>query len=56
MSTHEPEARFVRLAICDLCLDGMGGECHVPGCAFWMAEAPTSPLRHAIEILGVRSK
>lgn len=43
MST-EPEVQEVSLYICDLCLDGVGGECHVPGCAFWMVDAPGVPL------------
>lgn len=29
------------LYVCQLCLDGAGGECHVPGCAYWMKDAPT---------------
>lgn len=32
--------RLHTLTICELCLDGEGGECHVPGCAFWMDDAP----------------
>ena len=30
----------VTLYICDDCMDGAGGECHMPGCAFWMNRAP----------------
>lgn len=34
----------VVLSVCDLCLrdrtDGREEECHVPGCAFWMDDAP----------------
>lgn len=37
-------------AICELCLNGAGGECHVPGCAFWIMDAPlpseTGPLHY----------
>lgn len=29
----EPRLNIVTLTLCDLCLDGKGGECHVPGCA-----------------------
>ncbi len=46
-----PQARFVPTddiplhhiegSVCDLCLSGAGGECHVPGCSFWMHDAPT---------------
>lgn len=34
----------VTLTICTLCLAGKGGICHAPGCAFWMIQAPDSPL------------
>jgi hypothetical protein len=37
--------RTVTLWLCDLCLDGAGGECHVPGCSLWMNRAPDIPLR-----------
>ena len=30
----------VVLALCDQCLDGIGGECHTPGCALWMNRSP----------------
>lgn len=55
---HEPEVavRFVQLWLCDLCLDGVGGQCHVPGCALWLNTAPDLPLRSnpAIVILDAR--
>lgn len=38
---QEIPVRRVELWICDLCLSGEGGECHVPGCAFWCHDAPT---------------
>lgn len=31
--------------LCDLCLDGAGGECHTPGCCLFLAQAPDLPLR-----------
>lgn len=31
----------VEFWICDLCLSGAEGECHVPGCAFWFHVALT---------------
>jgi hypothetical protein len=34
----------VTLRICDDCMDGEGGECHMPGCAFWMNRAPDVSL------------
>lgn len=30
----------VFVMICEMCLEGKGGECHVPGCLFWMDDAP----------------
>jgi hypothetical protein len=43
----EPEipVRLVQLWLCDLCLDGTGGECHTPGCALWINRAPDLALR-----------
>lgn len=40
----EPQLHRLSLQVCDLCLDGEGGECHVPGCAFWMHAAPMDVL------------
>jgi hypothetical protein len=37
----EPTILRVEIAICDLCLSGAGGECHSPGCWFWMCPAIT---------------
>lgn len=34
----------VTLMVCEFCLGGIGGECHTPGCAFWMSQAPDVPL------------
>jgi hypothetical protein len=36
--------RRVTLDICESCMEGAGGECHVPGCAFWMRKAPEWPF------------
>lgn len=36
--------RHVLIYLCDLCLGGAGGECHVPGCALWLNRAPDLPL------------
>lgn len=35
----------VTLTLCSLCLDGAGGECHVPGCSLCRSQAPDIPLR-----------
>lgn len=31
---------LINVPVCRRCLDGEGGECHMPGCAFWMHPAP----------------
>ena len=41
----EPTLHRVELTLCSLCLDGAGGECHVPGCALWINRAPDLSLR-----------
>lgn len=38
--------------ICELCMKGAGGECHTPGCLFWINRAPDLPLRSHILIQG----
>ncbi len=38
--------------ICDACLDGHGGECHTPGCIFWIVSAPDIPIRQRIKDMG----
>lgn len=39
---HGIDVRLYRvtLPICNLCVRGIGEECHVPGCAFWMSRPP----------------
>lgn len=37
------------IPICDQCIDGVGGECHSPGCLFWASKAPDVPLRDKLE-------
>jgi hypothetical protein len=41
--------REVTLALCGACLSGEGGECHTPGCSFWMNRAPDLPLMLAAD-------
>lgn len=43
----DPTLHSVTMQVCSLCLDGAGGECHVPGCVFWMHDAPTPADRGA---------
>lgn len=47
MPEQEIPVRLVRLWLCDLCLDGAGGECHTPGCALWINRAPDLSLRNS---------
>jgi hypothetical protein len=44
MNEQEIPVRRIELWVCDLCLAGEGGECHVPGCAFWCHDAPTGDV------------
>jgi hypothetical protein len=46
MAEPEIPVRLVRLWLCDLCLDGAGGECHTPGCSLWINRAPDLSLRN----------
>lgn len=39
-STVEPKVLLVEIHLCELCLGGAGGECHVPGCALYLRRAP----------------
>lgn len=45
-ASPEIPVHLVQLWLCDLCLDGAGGECHSPGCAMWINRAPDLPLRN----------
>lgn len=36
--------RWYAVYLCDLCVNGAGGECHVPGCALWIRRAPELAL------------
>jgi hypothetical protein len=40
----DPQLYRVVLTLCARCLAGDGGQCHTPGCALWMNQAPESPL------------
>jgi hypothetical protein len=50
--THDPEipVRLVQLRLCDPCLDGVGGECHTPGCSLWINRAPDLPIRNGVSV------
>jgi hypothetical protein len=49
----EPTLTTMALTDCSLCASGVEGECHVPGCAFWMKTAPGVPLRNEADDQGV---
>ncbi len=54
--TEEPAVHTVMLRLCELCLGGAGGECHVPGCALWLNRAPDMAIhRELYEIVNVPS-
>ncbi len=42
---EEAKAESVLVWLCNLCLDGAGGECHVPCCILFMKDAPRVPIR-----------
>lgn len=41
---REPRVLSVTMSICELCLTGHGGHCHVPACAFCGSRAPACTL------------
>lgn len=46
---NEPKLTAVTVVLCNLCLDGKGGECHVPGCAMYLNRAPDLSLRDKVQ-------
>jgi hypothetical protein len=44
VTESEPAVRRVIVNLCELCIAGAGGECHVPGCVLWINRAPDLPL------------
>lgn len=49
----EPALRKVVVTICQNCVDGRPGQCHMPGCLFirWNIEDTPQPLRWLTEYL-----
>jgi hypothetical protein len=39
-----PPVQLYAVYLCDLCVQGKGGECHSPGCALWISRAPDLSL------------
>lgn len=44
------ELRTIKITICQACLDGVGEECHTPGCALWLhrVDLPIAPELYEI--------
>ena len=40
----EPKVRRVIVNLCEMCLNGAGGECHTPGCVLWLNRGPDLAL------------
>lgn len=44
-ATDEPAVFLVKIWLCAACLEGLGEECHTPGCALWMHNSPGARIR-----------
>lgn len=56
MNAEANELRRVAIHVCDGCLERRPGECHMPGCLFWMCcDYEIPDLRGVHEILGTAS-
>lgn len=42
--TEEIPVHRVTLLLCEQCIDGVGGECHSPGCSLFLNRAPDIPI------------
>ncbi len=40
--------------ICDGCMNGMGEECHSPGCMLWQRRCPDIEIRSTLKMLGAK--
>lgn len=47
--TKDAVLEQVACLFCNLCLDGVGGECHTPGCIFWMSHGPVASIREVVK-------
>lgn len=36
--------KHIKIILCEACLNGSGGECHTPGCAMFLHDAPDLPI------------
>ncbi len=46
----EPTLHKVVLTLCSACIDGEGGQCHVPGCALIRSAAPDISIRDSCDV------
>jgi hypothetical protein len=46
----EPTLHRVVMTLCSACLDGVGEQCHTPGCALIRSRCPDLPLRDRCDI------
>lgn len=45
----------IAVPVCRRCREGAPGECHTPGCAFWMHAAPNRDLRELLSVCWERT-
>jgi len=48
--TAEPTLHRVVLTLCSACIDGMGDQCHTPGCAFIRNRPPDFSIRDSCNV------
>jgi hypothetical protein len=47
LESEEIPVRKYSIDLCDACIDGLGQECHTPGCALWIHNSPGIPIHVA---------
>jgi len=43
--------KLIKIQICEACLDGIGDECHTPGCALWLHSVDLPIHKEFYEVL-----
>ena len=43
--------KLIGIWICEACLEGVGSECHTPGCALWLHKVDLPIHKELYEIL-----
>lgn len=46
MPNEQEDYQLRMIPVCEACESGEGGECHTPGCSFWMRDGPKEPLQY----------